>query len=871
MVLPLIRTKFFIPRLRSTHVKRERLLDSLNQSFVQDHGFNRKLTLVCAPAGYGKTTLTIEWLSDLSVQTAWLTLDENDNDPVRFLTYLIHAIRQVYPEVGDTALGMLQTPQLPPPEGLLAPVLNEIAALSSLLVLVIDDYHLLQMPAIHPYLNFMIEYQPPQMHMVIVSREDPPFPLHRLRARGQIFEVRQDNIRFTREEAANFIENMIGQPLSIENLTMVQHRTEGWVTGMQLLALSLQEQANANDFIQTFASSDRFVLDYLFEEVFHQQPPGVQEFLMKTSILDQFSAALCQVVSGNGDSARILDALDKANLFLIPVDYTQTRYRYHRLFLDLLKHRLKLRPEISLQELHGKASRWYEEAGELENAIHHALAGKEWRRAVALIYQVDDSLLKGGEIATLLTWMKQIPQEIICSKSEYCLMIAWPLLLVSDVNAADDYLAIAEKLAADNPSLLGQVAAAQAFYAQILGDEASLIAHSERALTMLDKDDLSSRCIVAMNLSVAYWHQGEMEKTEQALGEALGASRSTHNTYSEITCLLFQGRVHAVRGQLQQAFDFFKRVTDQRVQVPIVALAYLDLAALHYEWNDLQACEHYLEKGADWIGSKGNYEFRIAALLQRAQLSLAQGEDDRAKAILEDGWEITRTIEIPVRTRARLAARMAEAALVAHDLEAAEHWAAQVRPDQDAHPFYRYLNLTSVRVLLAQKRLEEASALLQDAYRIAHNAGWKYGLIKICLLQTLAARDESMALDRITEALTLAEGEKFIRVFAEHGAALVPLLRKAAMLGISPVYVGDLLAALGKDEEASLPPDVEALSGRELEVVRLLALGMTNQQIADQLVVSVSTVKSHVHHICGKLGVKNRTQAVSRARQTEMI
>lgn len=871
MDLPLIKTKFYVPRLRPTHVARPRLLDYLNNAFIQGDSFSRKLTTVCAPAGYGKTTLAIDWLGTLDLPVCWLSLDESDNDPVRFLTYLVHAIRQVHPEFGNAALGMLQSPQLPPPEALLTPLLNEIETARSPFVLLIDDYHLIQTPAIHQYLNFLADYQPPQMHTVVVSREDPPLPLHRYRARGEMLEIRQENIRFTLEETADFIENLVEQKLSAESLKTVEHRTEGWVTGMQLLALSLQEHQDADDFIRAFKGSDRFVLDYLFEEVFQRQPEEVQAFLLKTSILEHLTAGLCQAVTGDEDSRKILEVLDQSNLFILPIDHTHTWYRYHRLFLDLLRHRLRLQKEISQADLHRRASLWYEEEGYLEKAVNHALAGEDWSRAGELILQISDGLMKSGAIATLLGWFRQIPEEVICSKPEYCLTYGWPLVLATDVKTAGFYLNKAEEMAGGKGKLAGEIASAQAFLSQTIGDESALIEQSESALSLLPKSDLGSRSIVALNLGIAYWHQGAMEKANRTMSEAVAASRQTHNRYGEVTSVLFLGRVHAVRGQLQQAGGYFQRVIETQVRVPVVGLAYLDLSALAYEWNDLQAAESYLEQGIEWIGTRSNYEFQIAGLMQKTRLQLARGDQSGALETLDEGWKLETVVEIPVRTRARLAALMVEAAIAAGDLDLAQRWAEQVTIEQDSHPFYRFINLTPVRLRLAQNRLGEASAMLEEIIQTVHEAGWRYASIVLSLMRSVAAGDRKLASGYLREALSLAHPEKFIRSFLDQGPALIPLLKDAAHQGVYPEYVGEILAAYDETSGGILPPGVDSLSEREMEVLRLLAAGMTNREIADQLVVSISTVKSHVHHISAKLDASNRTQAVANARKLGML
>ena len=870
MTIPLIKTKLCAPLLRPSHIARPRLREYLNSAFLQGDAFTRKLTLISAPAGYGKTTLTIDWLSILNVQIAWFSLDESDNDPVRFLTYLINAFRQVHPEIGGATLEMLHSPQLPPPEVLLTPLLNGIETMGPPFVLVIDDYHLIQTPLIHQLLNFLIEHLPPQLHTVIVTREDPPLPLPRLRAQGQMLEIRQEDIRFTIEETTDFLGNVISEELSSENIAAVNRRTEGWVTGIQLFVLSLQKHSDTEEFIQSFTGSERFVLDYLFEEVFCQQTEEIQDFLLITSILENLSAGLCEAITGRGDSGEVLRSLDQANLFILPLDQSHNWYRYHRLFRDLLRHRLRMQQEVSQQELHQKASQWHEDQGYLENAVHHSVDGSDWERAAALIYQASDGLLKGGAIATMISWFKRIPVEIIRSRPEYCLAYGWPLLLSGQVNEADPFLEAAEEMAGDDPQLLGEIASAQAFQAQSRGDEQSLIERSELALSLLPETDLSSRSILALNLGIAYWHDGDMTKTDRALNEALPAARQTGNKYAEISALLFLGRTYAVQGRLQQALGFFNGIVEAQIRVPIVALAHLDLSALYYEWNDLKTSDRHLEQGIEIIGPNGNPEFIIAGLMQKARLQLARGNHQGTLDMLEK-WDRNEGVhELPIRTQARKAACAVEVALTLGNLEMAVHWAEQVTAELDAHPFYRFLYFTPVRLLMAQNKKLEAFDLLKKTYLIADEAGWKYGLIALRVMQSLAAPNSDAALEYLTDALTLAQPERFIRTFVDGGSALIPLLIEAARQGVFPEYVGEILEAFESKispSSVSLPPGIKPLSERELEVLRLLAAGLTNRQIAEQLVVSISTVKSHVHHICNKLDASNRTQAVARARQ----
>jgi LuxR family maltose regulon positive regulatory protein len=434
------------------------------------------------------------------------------------------------------------------------------------------------------------------------------------------------------------------------------------------------------------------------------------------------------------------------------------------------------------------------------------------------------------------------------------------------------YLETAENLAPERSVLMGEVAAAQAFLARTMGNEQRLVRYSEQALALIPKTDLSARSIVAMNLGIAYWHNGDMEKTEQTLSEILSGTQQSGNKYAELTSLFFLGRVHAVRGHLRQAIDIFKNIVALKVRMPIIGLVYLDLSALHYELNDLEACEKYLELGEDLIGTKEHLEFQIAGMMQKARLMVAKGDYPGALSILESCSQISNSADIPLRTQHRIASCIVELAIACEDVEQALAWSAKASEGADAHPFYRFLSLSTVRLLMAKGEKSEALERINEWKQTAEVAGWDYGMVHLCLLKALASPDMDSAIHPMTGALSTGQPEGFIRTFIDLGSDLVPILREAARRGVQPEYVGKILAAYGEQPgQTALPPEIEPLSDREMEVLRLLAAGLTNKQIADQLFVSISTVKSHVHHISSKLDVSNRTQAVARARQLNLL
>jgi len=439
LLYPLLSTKLCIPPPRPVLVSRPRLIERL------DAGAHGKLTLVSAPAGFGKTTLVGEWLHGVKKGGSWLSLDDTDNDPARFLIYLITALQQIDKRAGEATQALLGSPQPPPPDILLTTLINEITAISNAFILVIDDYHVIHTLAIHKQLSFIIEHQPAQMHLVLLTREDPPLPLAQLRARGQMTEIRQNDLCFTTQETSNFLQNVMGLDISPDDVSALDRRTEGWIAGLQLAALSMQGRDDLSGFVQEFTGSNRYVLDYLIEEVFEQQPTDVQDFLLATSILDRLSGSLCDAVAERTASHKLLEALEHANLFIIPLDQSRTWYRYHRLFAELLRHRLCTLDVFSEKSLHLRASQWYQSEGYIFDAILHALAGSDWEQATVLILNASDDMLKRGEIVTLLGWYSKIPKDVLLAHPKLCMEYSWPLMLAGQFETAASFLAHAEQ------------------------------------------------------------------------------------------------------------------------------------------------------------------------------------------------------------------------------------------------------------------------------------------------------------------------------------------------------------------------------------------------------------------------------------------
>jgi len=869
----LLKTKLNMPQTRKSLVRRQRLLDQLNADLWFADFFARRLTLISAPAGFGKTTLAMEWLTDLDSQVLWLSLEEEDNDPARFLTYLVAAFQQADAEIGTRSIQMLQSQQPPQSETLITALINDLAEKKMLLILTLDDYHLIQNPMVHEMVGFLLEHQPAQVHQVILTREDPLLPVSRLLSRGQAKEIRQDDLRFTRGETAEYLKQALGVKLTSDDIDALQRRTEGWVVGLQFAALSLQGHPDRHNFVKYFAGSNRYILDYLFEEVFTRQTVDMQDFLIRTSILNQLTADLCDTVVTRGDSRELLESLEKANLFIVPLDLSREWYRYHRLFRDLLRHRLQIRGNVEVTTLHLRASKWYEANDFHPDAVHHALAAKEWGQARDLLLGISEEMLKRGEIVTLLGWLAQFPNKVLRADPELCLDYIWVLILTGQNELAQALLVQVGESTKDMPQFHGSLASARAFLARAEGDIPATIALSERALKLIPKTDTSTRGILAVNLGIAYWHAGQMDQASQALVEAQKAAQETGNAYALLSAMIFLGRIQAVHGNLQQAARMFKQAIKKGKKAPIVGLAHLDLGALYYEWNDLETCREYIQQGQMINEFNGNIEFQVAGYMLLARLENVLGHSNAVRDDLEKIQELEQTGEVSGPNRNRITAFQAEMALMQDDLLGAQQLATQLKEDLDAHPFYRYIGLTRERLLIAQGEKSEAARRLRAKSEVADQAGWIYGGIAVRILQSIATEDEETGFQLLIEALERSQPESFVRVYADHGQILVAGLTEAAQRGVHPEYIGCILKAIRHetDLETSSAQLVEQLSEREIEVLRLVSAGLSNREIAAKLYLSPGTIKTHVHNICGKLGVANRTQAVTYARDLKII
>jgi LuxR family maltose regulon positive regulatory protein len=658
--------------------------------------------------------------------------------------------------------------------------------------------------------------------------------------------------------------------LSLDEITALERRTEGWVAGLQLAALSMQGQADLRGFVQSFTGSSRFVLDYLIEEVFEQQSPETKDFLLQTSILKELSGPLCNMVAEIDNSQEQLEALEQANLFIVPLDQSRGWYRYHRLFAELLRNRLRSSKPEEENRLHERASHWYETEGLIAEAIRHALAAQDWGSAAGLIRQAADGLLRRGELVTLIGWYRKIPAELIHGHPDFGLAYAWALLLSGQYDEASELLAVFENTAGANTVLMGQVATAQAFMARSKGDNEQVIEKSEQALALLPESDYTSRSTLALNLGLVYWHKGRLHEAVPVLKDAEGLAESVGNHYAHLTAQIFLARTLASQGRLRQAAEKLRNTLTIGGQMPILALTHYDLAWIYYEWDDLDQAWEHLEQGLAISTRSRNTEFQNAGLLLKAILLLAKGDSQKALAEVETSHAFSR--DFNPDTQARSMACHALIALAMGENSTARQWVERMPVDSDPNTFYRFIGLIRPRLLLAEGRNAEAATDLATRAEQAHQASWGYARIAILTLQALAAETQGAALPFLTEALQLSQPERFIRTFADTGEVLLPLLHEAARKGILPGYIAQILKAYdGAQGKSTSGPLVEPLSARELEVLRLVTAGMSNREIAQKLIISPGTVKTHVHNVCGKLGVRNRTEAATRAMELHLV
>jgi LuxR family maltose regulon positive regulatory protein len=893
---PILATKLYIPPSRPKVVLRPRLIERLNEGLSS----GRKLTLISAAAGFGKTTLISEWVADCKRPVAWLSLDEGDNDPARFLTYLIAAVQTIVPKIGEGLLAVLQSPQPPPPESILTSLLNEITTVSDNFILVLDDYHVIDAQPVDQVFTFLVEHLPPQMHLVIASREDPPLPLARLRVRDQLIELRALDLRFTPAEAAEFLNRVMGLSLSAEDIAALENRTEGWIAGLQLAALSMQGHQDTTSFIQSFTGSHHFVLDYLMEEVLQQQSESVQTFLLRTSILDRMCGPLCDAVILDPavSGQETLEYLEHANLFIVSLDNERRWYRYHHLFGDLLRQRLGKPKEFA--EFHLRASQWHEENGDLGAAFHHAIATGDFVRAARLAEAAWQRMNESFQSAAWLGWVKKLPDKLIRTMPVLCTQIAQAFTDTGELEASELRLQDAERCLdgselaneAQLKPLPAMIALTRAYNAQVQGDPAATVKYAELALQLIPEDDLDRRARAINILEVIHWASGNLEVAIRGIGDWMESMTQLGNHVFVVASAFAVADMLVGLGSLSEAERTYQDALQLAAQYGpeaehITAHHHLGLSMIYRQRGDDTLAAHHLKRAAelglqttlvDWL-----YRWHVA----QAQLKEAAGDLETALALLDEAKRVYIQSLLPdLRPIAALKARIY---LKQGRPDKARAWTAErgLSLADEVSYLHEFEHLTLARLEIANPLV---NALLARLLQAAEAQKRRSSALDILLVQALAHEAQGnrpQALAALDRALTLAEPEGYVRVFVDEGemmrlliADFGVLIEKQAhgqdhkLLG----YVDKLLTAF--PQSATVPQSeirnlkskmVEPLSPRELEVLRLIEQGFSNQEIADRLFLAVSTVKGYTRTLFDKLQVQRRTEAVVRARELGLL
>jgi len=925
MAVPILKTKLYIPPARPGRVMRERLIERLETGIRTS-----RLILISAPAGFGKTTLLSEWIQravpalGASQRTpfhaAWVSLDDGDNDPVRFWTYVLSALRTIPSlrdgDVGDSALSMLASPQPPPVEAVLTDLINELTetpasaeAAQERIVLVLDDLHAIENPQIMQGIAFLLDHVPPHLHVVIATRSVPALQLSRLRGRGQLSELGAVDLRFTPQETAALLNQAMGLGLPAQDVSALEARTEGWVVGLQMAGHALQGTVSAagadapqvSRFISAFAGSHRYVLDYLTDEVLLRESESVQAFLLRTSILKRLCGPLCNTVTGRDDGQAMLEQLEAANLFVVPLDAQRRWYRYHHLFADLLSKRLQSLHAELVPELHRRASAWYEADGTIEEAIAHAIAAADFERAARLVEQhAVQQMMSYRRESTLAEWLEALPEDLVRARPWLCVYLGWTRHWMGMRDQVEEALQCAEEALtraprsesapesaalATEPLISGYIAAIRAHNALTREQIPRVLEMGHRAIERLPEGDYM-RCEAAVALGGAYWARGDVVAAQAAFSHARSTALQSGYPPLAVPSACYLAMQQAKQGLLREAYANYREALDWAMgatgrPLPVAGFPLVKLADLSREWNDLDAAGRDLERGLGLCIQLGHADVLAEAYVMLARLRLARGDQEGVQDALAEADRIAeRGIDPWIGTYADTC--RLQLWLSSGNLAAALRWAegSGLRVDGPLD-YQRDLHHTNLaRVLLArgiahgrEADLTAALQLLERLLAAAERAGWVSTQIEVSILQALAldARGHLAAsLSALERALVLAQPGSWVRILIDEGPRLIALLQQATEGSGASSYAAALLAAAGAslrpgERPASSTALMEPLSDRELEVLQLIAQGLSNREVAERLYIAQGTVKAHASSIYGKLGVNSRTQAVARA------
>lgn len=877
----LLKTKLFIPSPKPKDIVRSQLINKLNA------GVDRTLSLVIAPAGFGKTKLVSSWATVCNQPVAWLSINEMDNDPFTFLIYLIAAVQTIDRNFGKKILPMLRSPQPPSIETIMVAIVNEFSSLDENIVLVLDDYHIIDSKPVDRAMSYLLSNMPSQLHLMICTREDPNLPISRLRAKRQLTELRSKDLRFSNTEISEFFNKTMGLTISPDDISALEARTEGWIAGIQLAAISMKDQEDSSQFINSFSGSHHFIMDYLIQEVLQHQSETIKHFLFCTSILDRMCGPLCDAVTlgEKGSGQRFLEYLEHVNLFVSPLDNQRQWFRYHHLFSDLLHHQLSKayasqtdNVEAYIRELHIRASEWYEENEMPFEAFRHATAGNDSERAQRLIEGKNIPRHFSGTVTAILNWLGSLPETEFDDHPSLSLLYASTLLTNGQTTGVEEKLHSAEKTLKNNEKnddfrmMTGQIAAARATLALTKYDIPSMMTESKKALEYLKPENLSLRSSANWTLGYSYMFLDDRSSAHQVFTEAISLSQRSGDIFTQILATIGLGTVQEANNRLYEAFETYNLVLKLASEQPlqIVNEAYLGLARILYEWNDLEAAE---EHGRLSLKLALEYDKVIDRFIISetflARIKLAKRDFDGTMAILEKTAQIAiqknYTHRIPEIVSVKVLTLL-----------------AQKKISDASHLSHKYkLPISLARVYLAQGNTSKALEILTQLRQQAEENDLKDEQLKLMILQAVALHmggDRSQAINLIIGALVLAEPGNFIRIFIDEGLPMMELLSEASAQDTMSGYISKLLEIFEKEDqkyagESSHTSQVliEPMSKRELEVLHLIAKGLSNREIGERLFLALSSVKGHNRRIFNKLGVHRRTEAVARARELGIL